>query len=94
MALPEGGIACDICSRARGWRLQLEPGQTAGPITQAAPGLRVIIDGGVIEEIVKDEADRSLALNPGDLYWQEPGATRAIRNIGTTSINLVEFELK
>lgn len=80
--------------RARGWRLQLEPGQTAGPITQAAPGLRVIIDGGVIEEIVKGETDRGLALNPGDFYWQEPGATRSIRNAGTTSINLVEFELK
>jgi hypothetical protein len=80
--------------RARAWRLQLEPGQTAGPITQAAPGLRVVIDGGVIEEIVKGEMDRGLALNPGDFYWQEPGSTRAIRNIGTTSINVVEFELK
>lgn len=80
--------------RVRGWRLQLEPGQTAGPITQTAPGLRVIIDGDELEEIVKGQMDRPLALRPGDFYWQEPGATRAIRNSGTTAINLVEFELK
>ena len=38
--------------------------------------------------------DRPLALRSGDFYWQEPGATRTIRNSGTTAINLVEFELK
>jgi hypothetical protein len=80
--------------RARGWRLQLEPGQTAGPITQTAPGLRVVIDGGEIEEIVKGEMDRGLALRPGDFYWQDPGPARSIRNTGTTAINVVEFELK
>jgi hypothetical protein len=80
--------------RARGWRLQLEPGQTAGPITQTAPGLRVVIDGGEIAEIVKGEMDRGLALRPGDFYWQDPGPARSIRNTGTTAINVVEFELK
>jgi hypothetical protein len=80
--------------RARGWRLQLEPGQTAGPITQSAPGLRVIIDGGEIAELVKGEMDRGLVLRPGDFYWQDPGTTRSIRNTGTTTINVVEFELK
>jgi hypothetical protein len=80
--------------RARGWRLQLEPGQTAGPITQAAPGLRVIIDGGEIEEIVQGQMDRALVLRPGDFYWQDPGTTRSIRNSGKTAINVVEFELK
>ena len=80
--------------RARGWRLQLEPGQTAGPITQTAPGLRVIIDGDELQEIIKGEIDRPLALRSGDFYWQEPGVTRAIRNSGSTAINVVEFELK
>lgn len=80
--------------RARGWRLQLEPGQTAGPITQTAPGLRVVIDGGEIQELVTGEMDRGLALRPGDFYWQDPGAARSIRNTGITAINIVEFELK
>jgi hypothetical protein len=80
--------------RARGWRLQLEPGQTAGPITQTAPGLRVIIDGDELSEIIKGEMDRPLALRPGDFYWQDPGTTWSIRNSGKSAINLVEFELK
>jgi hypothetical protein len=80
--------------RVRAWRLQLEPGQSAGPITQTAPGLRVILDGDELVEIIKGEMDRPLALRSGDFYWQEPGTTRTIRNSGTTAINLVEFELK
>ena len=80
--------------RVRAWRLQLPPGETAGPITQTAPGLRVIIDGDELFEIIKGEPDRPLALRSGDFYWQEPGVTRAIRNSGTSAINLVEFELK
>jgi hypothetical protein len=80
--------------RVRGWRLQLEPGQTAGPITQTAPGLRVIIDGDELQEVIKGERDRPLALRSGDFYWQEPGVTRAIRNSGSRAINVVEFELK
>lgn len=80
--------------RVRAWRLQLEPGQSAGPITQTAPGLRVIIDGDELVEVIKGEMDRPLALRSGDFYWQEPGATRTIKNSGTSAINLVEFELK
>jgi hypothetical protein len=80
--------------RVRGWRLVLEPGQSAAAITQKAPGLRVIIDGGEIAESVPGEGDRGMALRLGDFYWQEGGATRAVRNIGTSRIELVEFELK
>jgi len=80
--------------RARAWRLILEPGQQAAAITQNAPGLRVIIDGGEIAESVPGEGDRGMALRLGDFYWQEGGVTRAVRNIGTTRIQLVEFELK
>jgi hypothetical protein len=35
-----------------------------------------------------------MALRLGDFYWQEPGVTRTVRNIGTTRIQLVEIELK
>jgi hypothetical protein len=30
----------------------------------------------------------------GEVFWQEPGVTRAIRNTGTSRIELLEFELK
>jgi hypothetical protein len=80
--------------RARGWRLQLEPGQTAGAIHQTAPGLRVVLEGDEIAEIVPGEPDRGMAIRHADFYWQEPGARRAVRNVGTTRVHLVEFELK
>ena len=67
----------------------LEPGQAAAAITQTAPGRRVIIEGGEIAE-----GDRGMALRLGDFYWQDAGATRTVRNIGTTRIELVEIELK
>ncbi len=80
--------------RARAWRLVLDPGQTAGAITQKAPGLRVVVDGGEIAEVIQGEPDRGQMLRLGDFYWQEPGTTRAVRNIGTTRINVVEIEIK
>jgi hypothetical protein len=80
--------------RARAWRVALEPGQSVAAITQKAPGLRVVIDGGEIAEIAPDATDRGQWLRLGDFYWQDPGATRGIRNIGTSRVELVEFELK
>ena len=71
-----------------------DPGQTAGAITQKAPGLRVVVDGGEIAEVIQGEPDRGQMLRLGDFYWQEPGATRAVRNIGATRINVVEIEIK
>ena len=80
--------------RLRAWRLVLAPGQTAAAITQKPPGLRVIVNGGEIEELAPGRHARGIMLRQGDFYWQEPGATRTVRNIGTTAIELVEFELK
>ena len=67
--------------RVRGWRLVLDPGQTAAPFTQTAPGLRIVLDGGEIAEIVAGQPDRGMNLRLGEFYWQEPGMTRAIRNV-------------
>jgi quercetin dioxygenase-like cupin family protein len=80
--------------RARAWRLVLEPGQSARPITRSAPGMRISLDRGEITEIIQGQMDRPLALNPGDFYWQDPGPARSVRNSGSTRVELVEFELK
>jgi hypothetical protein len=80
--------------RARAWRLILEPGQAVGAISQGAPGLRVVVDGGEIVETVPGELDRARALKSGDFFWQDAGVTRAIRNAGTTRVEFVEIELK
>jgi hypothetical protein len=80
--------------RVRIWRLALEPGQTAPAITQSAPGVRVVIEGGELVESVPEKADRRKAPRKGEFFWQDAGQTRAVRNVGTTRIELVELELK
>jgi mannose-6-phosphate isomerase-like protein (cupin superfamily) len=80
--------------RVRAWRLVLAPGQAAPAITQHAPGLRIIVKGGEIAEVLPDKRERGMMLRPGEFYWQNAGVTRAVRNIGTTPVEMVEFELK
>lgn len=80
--------------RVRGWRLVLEPGQTSGSYTQSAPGVRIVLDGSEIAEVAPGQADRGMNLRMGEFYWQDPGVTRAVRNTGTTRLELFEFELK
>ena len=78
----------------RGWRVVLEPGQAAGEIRQQAPGLRIMIDSGILAEVVPGQADRGMSLKAGDFLWQDAGTTRTVRNTGSTRIEFVEFELK
>src|SRR5262249_23257326 len=52
--------------RVRGWRLVLEPGQSVAPITQTAPGLRIVLDGGELAEMVPEHADRGWFLSTGE----------------------------
>jgi len=80
--------------RLRAWRLALEPGQSVAAVTQQAPGIRVVVDGGELVEIVPGQPERAMAPKLGEFFWQVPGVTRAIRNSGTSRIDLVEFELK
>jgi len=80
--------------RVRGWRLVLEPGQTTAAFTQTAPGLRIVLDGSEIAELVPGQPERGMNLRLGEFYWQDPGVTRAVRNSGTTRLELFEFELK
>ena len=56
--------------------------------------MRVVVDGGELVEIVPGAPDRAMAPRHGEIYWQEAGTTRAVRNVGTTRIDLVELELK
>lgn len=80
--------------RVRAWRLVLQPGQSAPAITQSAPGLRVGIRSGELAEIQSDKHERGMVVRQGQFYWQDAGATRAVRNIGKTPLELIEFEFK
>jgi hypothetical protein len=52
--------------RVRGWRLVLEPGQSAPVMTQLSPGLRVVVSGGEILESVPGQPDRAMFLRDGE----------------------------
>jgi hypothetical protein len=80
--------------RVRGWRLLLDPGQSAPAISQSAPGIRVALSDGELAESVPGEAERGMALKSGQFFWQEGGVTRTVRNAGTSRLELIEFELK
>jgi hypothetical protein len=80
--------------RVRVWRLVLVPGSEAPAITQAAPGIRIVVAGGEIVERIAGRPDRGIAPQTGEFFWQDAGVTRAVRNAGTTRIELVEAELK
>ena len=81
-------------SRMRAWRLILAPGQSAPSISQGNKGVRVVVRGGLLTTITSGLQDQQLALRPGDFAAQPVGATRALKNSGTETIELVEIELK
>ena len=60
---------------------------------RSAPGLRVVVDPSDIVEMVPGQPDRAMHLRLGDFFWQDAGTTRAVRNSGTSKLNLIEFEL-
>jgi hypothetical protein len=80
--------------RVRAWRLVLAPGEEAPAVTQTAPGIRIVVAGNELVERVPGRADRGIAPHPGEFFWQDVGITRAVRNVGTTRLELVEVELK
>src|SRR5262245_17433367 len=57
-------------SAAGAWCLA---GQSASTITETAPGIRIVVDGGELVESVTRYADRGWMLSSGEFYWQESG---------------------
>jgi len=81
-------------ARLRAWRLTLEPGQSVPAITQGNKGVQVVVRGGLLTTVRANTPDQVLFLRAGDVSIQSAGATRALKNGGTESIELVEMELK
>ena len=80
--------------RMRAWRLVLEPSQSVPVISQDNKGVRVVVRGGLLTTITPGMRDQNFALQAGDFAVQPGGATRALKNVGTETIELVEIELK
>jgi hypothetical protein len=58
----------------------IESGQSVPAITQAAPGIRIVVSGGELVESVTGQPDRAMRPKMGEFFWQDAGATRAVRN--------------
>ena len=54
----------------------------------------MVVQGGDIVESAQDKPDHELNLVRGDFAWQAAGTMRAVRNVGTSPVEWVEFELK
>ena len=80
--------------RMRAWRLILEPSQSTLAITTGGNGVRIVVRGGMLTTTAPQQVDQILALRPGDFAIQQSGSTRALRNDGNETIELVEMELK
>lgn len=80
--------------RVRAWRLILMPGQSVPAISQGNKGVRVVVRGGLLTTIRPGVQDQILAVRPGDFSVQPLGETRALKNGGSETIELVEVELK
>ena len=80
--------------RLIGWRLILEPGQKAPMITQSAPAARFTVQSGDVVETYTDQTSHELNLTHADYMSLPAGTSRAISNVGTTVVEIVEFELK
>ena len=78
--------------RVRGWRLELNPGETSGRYTQDGPGLRIIMEGERLIETVPGEMAQQVSLRPDDAMFTGPG-TRTVTNAGTARLVSMEYEL-
>lgn len=77
--------------RVRAYSITLEPGQSSPPMTLAA-GLRVIINGTEMEEVVAAGAQK-IRISAGMPLWRESGTYR-LRNLSGITASLVEVEIK
>jgi mannose-6-phosphate isomerase-like protein (cupin superfamily) len=80
--------------RMRAWRLTLAPGEAAPAITQVGDGVRIVVRGGLLTTSAPGAPDQTWALKAGEFAVQGKGTTRALRNSGTETIELIELELK
>jgi quercetin dioxygenase-like cupin family protein len=79
--------------RIRAWRLKLNPGESAPVIQQKAPGARIVIAGGTVAEKRPGKPDQPMVLKNHD-FMAISVEERGIENIGNSSVEIVEIELK
>jgi hypothetical protein len=79
--------------RVWAWRAKLEPGQSVSTENTASPSVRVFQRGGTVQGEGPGQRGRA-AVHAGDAQWMPEGTTGALRNVGDSAVEWVEFELQ
>jgi hypothetical protein len=94
--LPESGVVKKVLDneRVRGYRLTLAPGEAIGPMTLPGRSVRVAQTAGIIEQSVNGGGSSKISLELAKFEWRETPASYVLKNVGETTMELVEFEFK
>ncbi len=79
--------------RVRVREVIIEPGIDYAPHTHQYPHVGVIVKGGKLQFTEKGKSE-PVDFKDGDTGWRDSGVTHSIRNIGRTTVHIVEVELK
>jgi hypothetical protein len=80
--------------RVRGYRLVLEPGEELQAATLNGPSVRVIVSGGPVEQRLASGPWEAIELRPAAFEFRDETTVVALKNIGATRVEIVEFEIK
>ena len=91
---PESGFVQVMDNaRVRAWRAIVAPGQSL-PVLKVGSGVRIVVRGGLLGIAKSGLPDQPMALDAGNFEQLVPGQTLGLRNIGSTTVELVDVELK
>lgn len=79
--------------RVRVREVLMEPGIDYAPHTHQFPHVGVIVKGGSLEFTEKGKS-QTVDFKEGSVGWRDAGVTHNIRNVGKTTVHVVEVELK
>lgn len=80
--------------RVRAYRLKLEPGEFAGPVTIHGPSIRVAMTVGRISEKTDRSRYAIFDLAPAQFLFRPDSTVTTVTNTGSETIEFVEFILK
>jgi quercetin dioxygenase-like cupin family protein len=80
--------------RVRIFRLVLAPGQSTEVRRPEFRGVRVAVSGGKITIDGRSKKIKTVSVHPGDYEWFGDGMKYSLRNIGSSSFEAVDIELK
>jgi quercetin dioxygenase-like cupin family protein len=80
--------------RVRAFRLTLQPGESIPLHTHPLPGLAVALTSGELETTVSDGQPQRTTMAAGDVRWRPGPVTHSLKNVGKTTFEAIDIELK